>query len=56
MQCVELALQNDWFVELWSWRRNLSAAVEELRVRYRDTLSVRVLDEVAFELIVPSFT
>ena len=54
-QCVELALQNDWFVEVHGWEGSMSQLYYDIAVRYPDTMRVCLLDDHAKDLIVPSF-
>ena len=52
---MQVALLNDWIVEVWSWKRSLSRRFAELQTRYPDFLKLFYLDDHALELIVPSF-
>ena len=53
-QCAEVALQNDWIVEIWSWKKCLSQRYLDLQSRYPDFLKIFSLDDFALELVVPS--
>tara|TARA_B110001452_G_scaffold74595_1_gene60427 strand:+ start:2059 stop:2427 length:369 start_codon:yes stop_codon:yes gene_type:complete len=44
--CVMLALENDWHVELYSWRASTSQVYRNLVREYSGVFSIRYLDEI----------